>query len=76
MDPDDAPELTREFFETAEVYAGDRFVRRGPGRPPAEKRKEPISIRLDPDVLERLRGSGPGWQSKVNELLRVALKLD
>ncbi len=61
VDPDDAAQLTDEFFDKAEVYRADKFVRRGPGRPPSEHRKELISIRLDPDVLERLRASGPGW---------------
>ncbi len=31
-DPDDAPELTEEFFEEADEYQGGRLVRRG--RPP------------------------------------------
>lgn len=37
---------------------------------PKAPRKVAISIRLDRDVLERLRASGPNWQSRVNELLR------
>ena len=32
--------------------------------------KELVSLRLDPDVVARLRASGPGWQSRVNEALR------
>jgi uncharacterized protein (DUF4415 family) len=40
------------------------------GRPKAEVTKVPVKIRLDPDVLEALRASGPGWQTRVNELLR------
>ena len=32
IDPDDAPELTAEMLAEAEVFKGDRFVRRGPGR--------------------------------------------
>ena len=28
-DPDDAPELTDEFFERADEYVGDRLIRRG-----------------------------------------------
>ena len=75
IDPDDAPELTEEFFDEAEVFRGDTFIRRGRGRPPSETRKELISIRLDPEVLDRLRSSGPGWQSRVNGLLRHALGL-
>jgi uncharacterized protein (DUF4415 family) len=38
--------------------------------------KEQISVRLDPDVLAKLREAGPGWQSRINVLLRQALQLD
>jgi uncharacterized protein (DUF4415 family) len=75
-DPDDAPELTAEMLAEAEVFRGDRFVRRGPGRPKAEVTKEKISVRLDPDVLARLRESGPGWQSRINAVLRKALGVE
>jgi len=75
IDPDDAPELTAAMLAEAEVFEGDRFVRRGPGRPKAEVTKEKISVRLDPDVLARLREAGPGWQSRINVVLRKALGL-
>jgi uncharacterized protein (DUF4415 family) len=75
IDPDDAPELTAEMLAEAEVFKGDRFVRRGPGRPKAEVTKEKISVRLDADVLARLREAGPGWQSRINVVLRKALGL-
>jgi uncharacterized protein (DUF4415 family) len=74
-DPDDAPELTEDMLDNAEVFVGDRFVRRGRGRPKAEAVKEQISVRLDPDVIAKLRESGPGWQSRLNDLLRGALGL-
>ena len=76
VDPDDAPELTDEFFDNAEVFHGDTFVRRGPGRPKSDSPKEQISVRLDQDVLAKLREAGPGWQSRINALLRQALELD
>lgn len=72
-DPDDAPELTEAFFADAEFYKGDTFVRRGPGRPATGKAKELVSLRLDRDVLAKLREGGPGWQTRVNELLRKML---
>jgi uncharacterized protein (DUF4415 family) len=43
------------------------------GRPPVESPKQQVSIRLDADVLAKLRASGPGWQSRVNEILRKAV---
>lgn len=72
-DPDDAPELTEEFFADAEVFQGDAFVRRGRGRPSTGKAKELVSLRMDRDVLAKLREAGPGWQSQVSDLLRLAL---
>lgn len=41
--------------------------RRGPQRAPT---KEMVSIRLSRDVLDRLRASGRGWQSRVDAHLR------
>jgi uncharacterized protein (DUF4415 family) len=73
--PDDAPELTADMLADAEVFKGEQFARRGPGRPKAEVTKEAISVRLDPDVLARLREGGPGWQSRINTVLRKALAL-
>jgi uncharacterized protein (DUF4415 family) len=75
-DPDDAPELTADMLAEAEVFKGEQFVRRGPGRPKAEAKKEKISVRLDPDVLARLREGGPGWQSRINTVLRMALGME
>ena len=37
--------------------------------------KKLVSLRLDPDVLEKLRASGPGWQSRANAVLRKADRL-
>jgi uncharacterized protein (DUF4415 family) len=74
-DPDDAPELTEAMLVDAEYFRGDTFIRRGRGRPKSEAAKQQISVRLDPDVLAKLREAGPGWQSQVNALLRQALHL-
>lgn len=73
VDPDDAPELTEEFFRRADVYEGAKLVRRG--RPPVGARKQPVSVRLDADVLAHFRKGGPGWQSRINAVLRKAAKL-
>ena len=75
IDPDDAPLLTEGMVKDAEYFEGDRFIRRGRGRPKLNKPKEQINIRLDADILARLRQNGPGWQTKVNQMLRVSLGL-
>jgi uncharacterized protein (DUF4415 family) len=40
------------------------------GRPPLPATKAQVTLRLDREVLAALKGSGPGWQSRVNALLR------
>lgn len=40
---------------------------------PAGSDKEKVSIRLDRDILDRLRAGGPGWQGRVNAALRRAV---
>jgi len=34
--------------------------------------KEQVTLRIDQDVLEFFRESGPGWQDRINEALRKA----
>ena len=43
-DPDDAPEITQEWVDRADLYHGKKLVRRG--RPPAEMRKVSTALRL------------------------------
>ena len=74
-DPDDAPELTDDWFAKADLYEGDKLVRRG-GRPKKVAPKEAVNIRLDPDVLAHFRAGGAGWQSRINAALRKAAGLE
>ncbi len=77
VDPDEAPHLTREWFEAGEIREGDRLIRpaRPIGRPKKTTPKEAVNIRLDPDVLAYFRATGPDWQSRINEALRKAAGL-
>jgi uncharacterized protein (DUF4415 family) len=72
-DPDDAPELTEDFFKDADLYEGVKLKTRG--RPKSASPKEPVKLRLDADVLAALRASGEGWQTRINDALRASLKL-
>ena len=40
---------------------------------PAGSNKQLVSLRIDRDTLERFRASGPGWQSRINDVLRRAV---
>lgn len=79
VDPDDAPELTDEWFAKAVRFKGGEPVEnvitqvqtkaRG-GRPKSPNPKQAITLRLDPDVLDHFRALGPGWQTRINDALR------
>jgi uncharacterized protein (DUF4415 family) len=74
-DPDDAPELDDAFFARADEYVGERLVRRG--RPVGSRKASPktqTTIRFDADVLEGLKATGHGWQTRVNDAMREWLK--
>jgi len=45
------------------------------GRPKAATTKEPVKIRLDADVVQALRATGDGWQTRINDTLRASLQL-
>lgn len=74
----DNPELTEADFLQAQTarqalpaIANLRRVR-GPQKSPT---KTLVSMRLDPDLIARLKADGPGWQSRANDLLRQAVGL-
>jgi uncharacterized protein (DUF4415 family) len=72
LDADDAPELTDDFFERADEHLGERLIKRG--RPKADVVRERITIRLEPDVVQQFKASGPGWQTRMNAALVDWLK--
>ena len=80
---EDNPEWTEEDFARArpasemlppEVLAA--FGKGKRGRPVGSTKldaKKSITLRLDPDVIEGWRGTGPGWQRRMNQALRQSL---
>ena len=44
------------------------------GRPKASTTKTHVNIRLDADVLNAFKTTGPGWQTRINQALREWLK--
>lgn len=55
-DPDAAPIVDREWFKNAELVLPEP--------------KQAVSLRVDSDVLRWFRESGPGYQSRMNAVLR------
>jgi uncharacterized protein (DUF4415 family) len=70
-DPDDVPELTDAYFENAAIYQGEVLIRPGRrGRPRVAAPKKLTSLRIDPSVLTAFRAMGPGWQTRMNAVLK------
>ncbi|KPQ12653.1 MAG: protein of unknown function containing DUF4415 domain [Saliniramus fredricksonii] len=68
---DGAPDLSAPEWQ--EKFAKAKVQR---GRPKAARTKVSTTIRLSPEVLEHFRAGGPGWQSRIDETLRKAVRLD
>ncbi|MCE7031176.1 BrnA antitoxin family protein [Lysobacter sp. GX 14042] len=64
---------TREYWEGATAHKGVAEFRARRGRPPkaADARKEQIALRVDKEVLEWYRAQGPGWQTRMNAVLKA-----
>ncbi|MDX3925700.1 MAG: BrnA antitoxin family protein [Shinella sp.] len=82
-DPEIERPLTRDNFKNAKPFREvffdlatsiDREVARR-GRPKADQTKTPVTIRLDPDVVDHYKATGKGWQSRLNADLRKAAGL-
>jgi uncharacterized protein (DUF4415 family) len=78
----DSPEWTAErqarsvpFVERFPHLAGEAVAaqaqrRRGERGPQKLPTKQPVTVRLSPEVLTALRATGRGWQGKMDEVLR------
>lgn len=61
------------FELTHETVARMQRLRKA-GRPRLDAPKEMMTMRVDADVLKSIKASGEGWQTRVNALLRDAVK--
>ena len=77
---DDNPEWTEEDFARArpieefpELMAAFPKMRGRPTGSVKPDAKQPVSLRLDPDIVAHFRATGRGWQSRINDALRKAI---
>jgi uncharacterized protein (DUF4415 family) len=73
-DYDPMPELTDEQIKqlrpASEFFAEWGIPMPTPrGRPKAEQPKQSVTMRLDADVVDYFKSTGPGWQTRMNEVL-------
>lgn len=58
----------RPFAEVCPELADS--IRRSRGRPPVDKPKQAVTLRLDPDTIARFQAEGPDWRARMGEVLR------
>lgn len=75
---EESPEWTADDFKRARsvkeffpelLKAVENYRSRVRGRPRKDNPKQHVSLRLDPKVIEGFKAQGPGWQSRINEVL-------
>ncbi|HUY14948.1 MAG TPA: BrnA antitoxin family protein [Terriglobia bacterium] len=64
IDFSDTPELTPQMFARAVVRRGLKPV----------PQKQQLTIRVDSDVLKWYKKQGPGYQTRINALLRAYMQ--
>jgi uncharacterized protein (DUF4415 family) len=64
---DEAPEITDSWIQEADLRRGTKLVRRG--RPRLENPKQLLSLRLPPQVIASWKATGPGWQTRMAQVL-------
>ena len=64
---DEAPEITDRWVAEADLRRGNKLVRRG--RPKLLNPRRLLSLRLPPDVIAGWKASGPGWQTRMVQVL-------
>ena len=62
QDPDAVPHTDAEWATVIPL--------RGRGRPVGSGNKVATNIRLDRDLVEAFKGTGDGWQTRINDALR------
>lgn len=74
MSAEEDAAITADALSDADNPPADELLRRR-GRPFSVNPKRAVKLRIDPDVIDRFKADGPGWQSRMNEALRKAVGL-
>ncbi len=64
-DPDTWELTAKDFAEMVPL----REMMKRRGRPKAATHRVPVTLRLEPHVVEYFRSSGRGWQTRMNDTL-------
>ncbi|MEI8299965.1 MAG: BrnA antitoxin family protein [Pseudomonadota bacterium] len=69
--PVEAPEIDAAWIAGADLYDGTKLIRRG--RPKLANPRKLLSLRLPPEIIARWKASGPGWQTRMAEVLERSI---
>ena len=76
-DPDTPPEWPDEVWDRAEFAIGGKVIRPATGtltkagRPPiGSQSKQQVTLRLPAEVIAHFKAGGPGWQTRISDLLQ------
>jgi len=67
---DEAPEISDRWVAEADLHRGSKLIRKG--RPKLANPRRLLSLRLPPKVIAGWKASGPGWQTRMAEVLERA----
>jgi len=66
-------EVMPELVARLEVWQAQERRRRGDRGPQKSPTKVQLTLRIDRDVVEAYRATGPGWQVRMNAALRAGM---
>ena len=82
-DPDTAPEIPDDAWESAQISIGGEVVREATGtltrrgRPPVgDAPKQQVTLRLPREVIGHFKAGGPGWQTRIGDVLQRYTEMD
>ena len=64
-DPNDAAAVN--------AYWQSATIKRGRGKPAVTVKRPTLKMRVDAEVLDAFKATGPGWQTRINAVLRDAV---
>ncbi|KAB2761730.1 BrnA antitoxin family protein [Brucella anthropi] len=76
----DNPPITKEEMKRAKPFKEAlpelyESIQRSRGRPRVASPKEAVTLRLDPDVIQKFKATGKNWRGNMTEALRKAVGL-
>ena len=74
-DPEDGPYDPNDDA-AVDAFWDEAIIIRGPGQRGPQKMptKQLVSLRLSRDVLEYFKAKGPGWQTRIDQTLKSAIR--